>query len=541
MNDADHPSQAQTDAGGPIPMKSFNPSTMEEIGEVNITPPEQVEQIVCEAREAFPAWRDLGLKKRASTIKKGQQLLLERCESFARLITAEMGRPYVEALALEVEAAADLMGYYSRNAKTFLSDRKVSLGHPLFKRRMSRFLYEPLGVLGIISPWNWPLLIPMGCIVPALLSGNAVVFKHSELTPLIAEKMKELFIDAGVPEKVMQVVQGSGETGKALVDSSVEKIFFTGSTGVGQKVMQQAAGNLKKVVLELGGSDPAIICQDADIDITASGIAWGGFNNCGQNCNSIERAFVHEKIAEEFIQKLQEKTASLKIGDGMNQSTDIGPLTSEAQFNKIVQIIAAEIKNGSEVLLGGNPVPSAGKGFFYEPTIILRDKNQTQPVDLEVFGPIVLVTIVSSDEEAVRLANDSSFGLTASVWTADKKRGLHIARQLQTGSVMINDSIVSFGMPEADWTGIKNSGIGWVHGEKGLDEMVNIKYLNYEPQFHTQKFWWFPYSRKMSDAMHAVMHFLFSQKITKRLKALPPIIKNFTGYLLRNRKRKDKL
>jgi len=497
--------------------------------------------MVQQAASAFPGWRDLGSAQRCDILKQTLNLLLERKEEFARLISSEMGRPYIEAMVTEVEATCDLLKYYANKGRTMLADRWVPLGHPFFKRRSSRFHYEPLGVLGIIAPWNWPLLIPMGCIVPALLAGNAVVFKHSELTPLIAEKIQQLLIDAGVPAAVMQVVQGEGDQGKALVESSVTKIFFTGSTDVGKKVMLSASRKLKSSVLELGGSDPAIVCDDAELDITASGIVWGAFNNCGQNCNSIERVFVHDSVADDFISKLVSKTELLRIGNGMEPDVDMGPLASEAQFKKIKSIIARELKNGGKLLCGGKPFAADEKGFYFEPTIILRDGSMPQPPDLEFFGPLMCVTRVKSDELAINAANASSFGLTASVWTSSKKRGMEIACRLETGTVMINDHEVSFGLPEADWTGVKESGIGWVHGKKGLEEMVNIKYINYEPQFKMQKFWWFPYSELMVTAINSAMVFLFAPTWSRRLKEMFPTLRHFWKYLVLNRKRKNKL
>ena len=319
-------------------LTSTNPATLEPVGEVEMTHPQQVEEIVQKARNGFPAWRDLGLEKRTEIIKTAQQLLIERCEEFGRLITLEMGRPFVESVVLEVEAVVDSMGYYARNAQKFLSDRRLPLHNILLKRRKSRIHFQPLGVLGIISPWNWSLLIPMGCIVPALLAGNTVIHKHSELTPLVSLKIRELLLDAGVPEESFQIIQGLAPVGQALVDSSVEKIFFTGSTEVGQKIMERGARSLKKTVLELGGHDPAIVCQDADLEITGSGIVWGRFSNCGQNCNAIERVYVHETIAKDFIDLVVEKAKKLRIGNGLDPNTDMGPLASEAQREKMEAI-----------------------------------------------------------------------------------------------------------------------------------------------------------------------------------------------------------
>ena len=321
-------------------IQSVNPATLEVIGEVKATNTAHIEKMVKTARKAFPDWRERKLLERSKIIKKVQQLLLNEENTFARLITKEMGRPLVESEVIELEASIDLIGYYADHSKQFLNDRHVSLHNLFFKRRKSKIHFQPLGVLGIITPWNWPLLIPLGGIVPALLSGNAVVFKPSELTPLLGQKIGELFWNAGIPEEIFQIIQGRGEVGRGLVKSQVEKIFFTGSTQVGQKVMKEAVNSLKKAVLEMGGSDPAIVCEDADIDICTSGIVWGGFNNCGQNCNGIERVYVNQKLFNSFIDKLIKKIEKLRIGNGLEFDTDIGPLASKKQFHKMKSILS---------------------------------------------------------------------------------------------------------------------------------------------------------------------------------------------------------
>jgi acyl-CoA reductase-like NAD-dependent aldehyde dehydrogenase len=518
---------------------SVNPATLEIVGSVHVTPPGQVEDMVQKARAAFPKWYAMGLKTRVHILKQAQQILLDRIDEFSRLITLEMGRPYVESYAMESEATIDLLGYYAHVAHRFLNSRRLPLHNLLFKRRTSYIHFRPLGVMGIITPWNWPLLIPLGCIAPALLAGNAIVFKPSELTPLVGEKIKELFIAAGMPEDVMQVVQGYSDTGSALVNSSVEKIFFTGSTAVGQKVMQQAADQIKPVVLELGGNDPAIVCADADIDNTSSGLVWGSFSNCGQNCNSIERVYVHKTVADALINLLMDKIKKLKLGNGMDMDTDIGPLASENQLKKMSEIIRKAKKQGVKILAGGEALKRS-KGYFFQPTLLLNH-NHAPVVDDEIFGPMMVLTIVKDDDDAIRLANHSSFGLAGSVWTKSLKHGKAIAHRIESGTVMINDAIVSFGLAEADWTGVKKSGVGWVHGHKGLDEMVNMQYINAEPQFHTQKFWWFPYHQQMVEGMKNGLKFLFSSNVYERIKVIPGTVKFFASYLLLNKRRWDKI
>jgi len=519
---------------------SLNPATKEIIDQVKLTTQQEVMNLVDSAWKSFPAWRDQGFEKRTQIIKNAQQLLLDKSEMFARLITQEMGRPYVESLAIEVTGTVDLIGYYAKKAREFLSTRSLPLHNLFFKRRKSTIHIEPLGVLGVISPWNWPLLIPVGCLVPALLAGNAVIFKHSEITPLLSIQIRELFLEAGVPDEILQIIQGYAPAGRTLINSQVEKVFFTGSTEVGQAIMSQASKSLKKVVLEMGGSDPAIVCADVDLENCSSGILWGGFNNCGQNCNSIERVYVNKNISDHFINSLLEKMDQLRIGDGMELDTDIGPLATEMQLAKIVSIVKKAEEQGARILKGGK-VLNTERGFYFEPTVILWDRSLNHPIEEEIFGPIIYVTPVVDDHEAIYLANKTSFGLSGSVWTSNIRRGELIARRIESGSVMVNDSVVSFGIAEASWTGIKKSGIGWVHGKKGMDEMVNIKYICSEPQFRLQKFWWFPYDEKMIVAMKKGMIFLFARSFWKKLASLPQTLKYFLSYLFFNRKRKDKL
>jgi len=520
-------------------INSINPATLETVGQTEQTPPEKIEEIVLNAHKAFLRWRGSGLDKRSQIIKEAQQLLLAHKENISRLITLEMGRPINESLALEVSGAIDIMGYYAKRANKFLDDRKIPLHHMLFKRRKSYMYFEPLGVLGIISPWNWPLLIPIGIIVPALLSGNTVIFKPSEFTPLTGQKIRDIFIEAGVPEHSFQIVQGGAAQGQALINAGIEKIFFTGSTGVGHNIFKQCACLLMKNVLEMGGSDPAIVCEDADLDITSSGLIWGGFCNCGQNCNSIEHIYLNEKIEARLITLLIEKTKQIRSGNGLDNDTDMGPLGNQAQLEKMEDFVKQAQEKGAKVLCGGKRINK--KGYFFEPTLILWDKSIPQPVNKEIFGPIVLLTPVKDDDEAIALANHSTFGLASSIWTGSKNRGEKLSRRIEAGTVMINDVIVSFGIAEAGWTGIKNSGLGWVHGEKGLDEMVNIKYINRDPQSHTQKLWWFPYTTKMLESMKKGLDLLFSKSISKRIAAIPGVLKSFASYLFINRKKKDKM
>jgi succinate-semialdehyde dehydrogenase/glutarate-semialdehyde dehydrogenase len=521
-------------------IRSVNPATGETLATLKQSSAEEVHETVQHANRAQADWQALGLEGRARILKELGFLLSDRRQEIAELITTEMGRPITESLVMEVEATIDLIDYYSRKHRQLLSDRRIALHNLFFKRRTCTLHHQPLGTLAVIAPWNWPLLLPMGTIVPALLAGNAVVFKHSDLTPLMGQQIETILHQAGVPDTIFRAVVGGAHVGQALVASDVVKIFFTGSTQVGRAVYQQAAGLLKKCVLELGGNDPAIVCDDADIEAASSGIVWGAFNNCGQNCNSIERVYVHKRIANAFVDSVVGKTKQLKIGSGMDPEVDIGPLASHGQWAKIRSIAEDAKLQGLECLTGGEDDMSF-KGCFYSPTVFLRKASDLHPPDQEIFGPLLFITPVEDDEQALQLANRSEYGLSASVWTQNRSRGHQLAQRLESGNVMINDCIVSFGMPEMGWSGLKKSGIGWVHGEKGLDEMVNIQDITLDPQSRMQKFWWFPYTPMMIDSMHAALDALYSRSIWKKIRALPTVLRRFIPYLVQNRPRSDKL
>ena len=521
-------------------LQSYNPVNADLVSEFSQTDPKNVDHHVQTARRGFKIWQETSLKERVLCLRRAQELLLERQDIFADMITREMGRPKVESKVLEISASLDVMDYYARHARRFLDTRSVPLHNLFFKFRSSRLHIQPLGVLGIITPWNWPLLIPLGCVVPALVSGNAIVFKPSEITPGVGHLIHQLFLDAGVPESIFQIIDGRGDVGCALVQSSVEKIFFVGSTEVGQMIMEEASRNLKKVVLELGGHDPAIVCEDTDLDITTSGILWGSFCNAGQNCNGIERVYVHEKIKNDFLKIFLAKVQQLRLGNGMDSKTDMGPLALKKEVVKMQTIVQKAKEKGANVLTGGSVQSELGEQFF-QPTVLYHPTKESLPDDVEYFGPIVSIIPFSDDTEAIEMANQSQFGLAASVWSENKTRAERIADKIEAGTVMINDAIVSFGIPESDWTGVKNSGVGWVHGEKGLDEMVNMKYVHRDRLSHSQNFWWFPYHAGMLNQIRLGCELLYRQSFLPKIKVTVPVLKAFFSYLVVNRQKKAKL
>jgi acyl-CoA reductase-like NAD-dependent aldehyde dehydrogenase len=336
------------------------------------------------------------------------------------------------------------------------------------------------------------------------------------LTPLSALELSSLFHEAGFPENIFQVVLGDGPSGAALVESNIDKLIFTGSVATGKRIAQNAAARLLPVVLELGGKDPMIVLEDADIEVASSGAVWGAFENAGQTCLSVERCYVHRSIYESFVSSCAEKAKQLRLGDGMDPSTDVGPLIHERQLLTIEQHVEDARSRGARILTGGKRMPSIGPNF-YSPTVLADVTHEMLIMREESFGPVLPIMAFDSDEEAVRLANDSEHGLAASVWTSNRSRGERIARQINAGTVMVNDAVSCYGISEAPHGGIKASGIGRTHGKLGLSEMVRVKYLNVDLLPRIKKPWWYGYGASMSKAAEGFLDFQFAQKIGRRL------------------------
>jgi succinate-semialdehyde dehydrogenase/glutarate-semialdehyde dehydrogenase len=403
----------------------------------------------------------------------------------------------------EVFPVANLMDYFARNAQKHLREERFSLS--VFRNKRSRVGYQPLGVVGIISPWNYPFSIPMGGVVMGLMAGNAVLLKPSEQTQMVGLKIAELFCAAGLPEGVLRVLTGDGATGRALVQAGIDKIVFTGSVATGRQIAQAAAARLIPCVLELGGKDAMIVCADAPFERAVNGALWGAFTNCGQACASVERLYVVEAIADRFIAALVEKTRRLRVGADGNR--EIGPLNNPRQLQIVVEHVNDALANGARVLVGGKRLDGL-TGCFYEPTILVNVTSSMRVVREETFGPVLPVTVVKDEAEAIREANNSSFGLLASVWTKDAKRGQQIAEQVEAGTVLINDVMYTHAAAETPWFGVKESGLGVAHSKHGLREFARLKHINWDLlPLHTN-LWWFPYSEKQRNRFRVLARVL---------------------------------
>src|SRR5258706_11569356 len=442
---------------------SYDPATGEEIGRAPLASPADVTLAVQLARAAQPAWASLTFRERGRFIMRARQIVLDEMDQIATLISRETGKPVTEAISMEIVTTLDMLQYFARQTAKLLRPQKIDIGQYGLMGRSSRLIYKPLGVVGIISPWNFPWATPLDEVVMALMAGNAVVVKPSELTPLTALKIAQVLQRAGLPNGLLNVITGDGSTGAALVEAGVDKIIFTGSVATGKRVAQTAAETLTPVVLELGGKDPMIVLEDADLENAARGAIWGAFANAGQCCASVERCYVHESIAPQFIERVVAETEKLKQDVGLRDSTDVGAMSSERQLQIVEDHVDDAVKRGARILTGGRRAPELG-GLFYPPTVLTQVDHRMDVMREETFGPLLPVMTFKTDDEAVELANDSVFGLTASVWTKDIARGRRIAERIEAGTVMVNEVVYTHGLAPTPWGGVKQSGFGRTHG-----------------------------------------------------------------------------
>lgn len=496
---------------------SINPATGETLQSLDCAGEAEVQASVARARAAQPAWNDLGISKRLDIVREFQRRLhLEKAE-VARLITREAGKPYVEALLTEVMVVLDAARFLLDNVYRYLRPEPVPHGSLAMKTKSGYLLREPYGVIGIVSPWNYPFSIPSTETLAALVSGNAVVLKPSESTSLCALQLQSLLHASGVPKDVFQAVVGDGPTGVALVQAEIDKLIFTGSVPTGKRVAQAAAARLLPVVLELGGKDPMLVLEDADVDVASSGAVWGAFVNAGQACLSVERCYVHRSLYRDFVEACVAKAKKLRIGDGMDPQTDVGPLIHERQLRAVVSHIEDARARGGRVLTGGMRLPELGPNF-YAPTVLVDVTHEMRIMREETFGPVLPIMPFDSEEEAVRLANDSEFGLAASVWTRDRARGESLARRINAGTVMVNDVVSCFGISEAPHGGVRASGLGRTHGKLGLEEMIWMKYVDSDRLPNMKKVWWYGYGEAFTRQMEGFVDLMFSRGIFSRVR-----------------------
>jgi len=467
-------------------LKTINPSTEETIGEFEVSDRKVVSKAVKKAGKVLNDWKSTDISEREKIIKKFSDILNRKKNEVAELITKEMGKPIIEAEG-EIGGSFANINWFIENIGKIMQDEIVKLD---VENTTARIRFEPVGVVGLITPWNFPIDTPLWKIIPALLTGNTVVFKPSELSTFCGLKIGELLKEAGIPEDVFNVITGDGTTGRYLVSSKVNMISFTGSSKAGKDVLSRAGKGLKKTVLELGGSDPFIVFEDAVFEQAVNAAVYGKFLNCGQVCTAAKRIFVNKKIYDSFLESFVEKVKKLKVGNPLDRSTEIGPIVSKKQLETLERQVKDAVDNGAKIICGGKR--KAGKGYFYEPTVLTNIKKNMLVLNEEVFGPVASILSFKSIKEAIRLANNTKYGLGASVWTQNNKTAAEMIKSVESGMIWINDFGTPY--PQCPQGGIKESGIGRELSRYGILEFCKMKTVVISEDKTTKKSWWFPYS-----------------------------------------------
>jgi acyl-CoA reductase-like NAD-dependent aldehyde dehydrogenase len=444
-----------------------NPASGREIGRVPNLSAEQVSELARKARAAQPGWEALGFEGRARIMLRAQKWVLDNRERVIQTIVSETGKTYEDAQLAEISYAAAGFGFWAKNAAEYLADEKIKASTPLVAGRKLYRRFAPLGLIGVIGPWNYPLTNSFGDCIPALMAGNVVILKPSEETPLTSLLMAEAMRECGLPADVLQIATGRGETGSALVDEA-DMVMFTGSTATGKKVMAKAAETLTPVSLELGGKDPMIILSDADVERAANAALYYSMQNSGQTCISTERVYVEAPVYDEFVAKITEKARALRQGDpsGGPGSVEVGAITFPKQMTIIEDHVKDAVDKGAKIVVGGHR--REGEGQFFEPTVMVDVDHSMKAMTEETFGPTLPIMKVADAEEAIRLANDSPYGLAASVFGKDIRRAEQVARRLEAGAVVVNDAMLNYSVMELPMGGWKASGLGSRHGAGGI-------------------------------------------------------------------------
>lgn len=503
------------------------PATGTLLDEVEVTAPDEVQTLVDRARAAQAAWTQRPLEERGAVVDAFQRRVLDHRRELASAVAREAGKPFREALVADVLPTLDMARSLDEHGAEVLEGSTARLENPLLKDRTSRVDRTPVGVVAVIAPWNYPLAIPATQTLTALYAGNAVVLKPSEKTPLVGERLVEHLHAAGVPEDVLGLAQGAGDTGQALVEAGPNKVLFTGSEAVGRKVRRQAAEQGAEATLELGGNDAALVLDDARVDLAARGVAWAAFTNAGQTCAAVERCYVHEAIADDVIDRTAELARNLNLGSPEDPDTDVGPLIDEAAVDRVDAHVQDALDKGASLEAGGSRRESLGACFF-EPTVLADVDEASAIMREETFGPVLPIVAVPDASTAVERANDTRYGLTASVWTTRSDRGDELAAKLDAGTVTVNDHAYTYAACETPWGGVKASGNGVTHGRWGLEDVTRIKHVNHARPDRATSPWYFPYDEDLERLADDGLELVYGRKL-EGLSALPAAIRRLVG------------
>jgi acyl-CoA reductase-like NAD-dependent aldehyde dehydrogenase len=485
-----------------------NPATGQVVAHVADTSPEQVAEMARRGRAAQPAWDAMGFEGRARVLRRMGKWLLDNADRVTETMLSETGK-VVEDVNLEISYGAGAFPFWAKHAPEYLADEKVRSSSVFVAGKQLKIRYEPLGLVGIIGPWNYPFVNSFGDAIPALAAGNSVILKPSEVTPLTSLLMRDGLEECGMPADVFQVATGYGPTGAALIDH-VDMIMFTGSTATGKKVMAKAAETLTPVSLELGGKDPMIVLSDADLERAANLAVFYSMQNAGQTCISIERCYVEAPVYDEFVGKVVDRVTKLRQGEaGDAGSVDVGAMIHPPQIDIVEDHVADALSKGARALTGGKR--REGPGTFYEPTVLVDVDHSMKAMTEETFGPTLPIMKVADADEAVRLANDSPYGLAGSVVTRDVKRGEEIARRVQSGQMCVNDAIMNYMALELPMGGWKASGLGTRHGAGGIRKYTRSQQLLVSKYHLKRDIHMFPYTKRVSKLLTKGVKLLYGR------------------------------
>lgn len=499
LRDAGNPEGRLPTDPGPHVIRVSRPSDGSLVGELAVTPIHEIPGRVGQARTVQAGWASLEAGDRVRRLRGLLGAVDDRSREIEDTIIAETGKPRTEA-RVEILTVLEHLRFLLRETASFFQPKRVSTSWLLWKRGL--ILREPLGVVGIISPWNYPFILSMNPTLVSLFGGNGVVLKPSEYTPYCGLLVEDLARDAGLPEGLVQVVIGRGATGEALVRSGVDKVFFTGGPQTGRAVLAAAADSLTPVILELGGKDPAIVLEDADLERAARGVVWGALVNAGQTCISLERVYVVEEIFDAFQREVLKRVRELRAGS--SSSVDLGPMTTPAQLELVEAHLEDAVSRGASVLTGGARTDPAAN--VLEATVLTDLEPGSRLLHEETFGPILPLIRVKDAEAAIQEANRGPYGLSASVWTRDRSRGLNVARRLKAGAVSVNDALAHYGVPSLPFGGSGESGFGTGTGLEGLGELTRSKSVLTDRLGMERELWWFPYSRATERLLRGMLH-----------------------------------